>query len=434
MKRRWIFWVLVIIFLWVVISRFSEIKKLAETLMGGQWQWVAAAALAQVIYYLIYTGLYQSAFLTVGVKSRLFELLPVTFASIFLNVAAPSGGASGAALFVDDASRRGESGGRSTVGTLLVLIADFSAFLVLLVAGMIYLFTHHNLKIYESLAAAILLVIIGGLTAFLLLGLWRPQWLHQLLGWVRGLANRLAHLIKRPDFLDEAWVEHNSSEFTEAAIAIAAQPTLLLQTMGIALAAHLVDLTSLYFLFLAFHQKVHFGVLVAGYAMGILFWIVAITPQGIGVVEGMMTLVFASLGIPIEHATVIALAFRGLTFWLPLAIGFLVLRRLKSFGAQEAARSETWGVRLVALLTAGMGIIDVLSGLTPALHDRVRLLEQYSPFGVDIGGHLASVLAGFALLLLANGLWRRKRLAWALTIIILIITVPVHLFKGLDYE
>ncbi len=434
MKRRWIFWILIIAFLWVVISRFSEIKKLAETLMGGQWQWVAVAALTQVVFYITYTAIYHSAFQTVGVKSRLSELLPVTFGSIFLNVAAPSGGASGAALFVDDASRRGQSGARAAVGTLLVMIADFSAFLVLLVAGMVYLFTHHTLKIYESAAAAILLLIIGSLTGFLLLGLWRPQWLHKILAWVRGVANRLAHFIKRPDFLEEAWVERNTAEFTEAAMAIAAQPAMLLQTLGIALISHLVNLTSLYFVFLAFQQRVHFGVLVAGYAMGILFWIVAITPQGIGVVEGMMTLVFASLGVPIERATVIALAFRGLSFWLPLATGFILLRRLKTFGAVHEARSEVWSVRLVSLVTAGMGIIDVLSGLTPVLHSRMVLLERYSPFGVDIGGHLTSVLAGFALLLLAAGLWRRKRLAWAFAVAILIMSVPVHLFKGLDYE
>jgi phosphatidylglycerol lysyltransferase len=434
MKRRWIFWILVVLFVWVVISRLSEIKKLADTLLAGQWQWVAVAALSQVVYYIIYTALYQSAFLTVGVKSRLSELLPVTFASIFMNVAAPSGGASSAVLFADDATRRGQSGARAAVGTLLVLVVDLSAFLVVLLVGMIYLFTQHDLKFYESFAAVFLLVIIGGLTALLLLGLWRQQWLHRLLIWVQRLANRIARLIKRPDFLDEAWVEKNTAEFTEAAMAIAAQPGMLLQTVGIAFAAHLVDLTSLFVLFLAFHQKVHFGVLVAGYSMGILFWVVSITPQGIGVVEGMMTLVFTSLGVPIERATVISLAFRGLTFWLPLGIGFVVLRRLRSFGAKESTQTEAWGVRVVALLTAGMGIIDVLSGLTPSMHNRLIILEQYSPFGVDIGGHLTSVLAGFALLLLANGLWRRKRLAWALTVTILIISVPVHLFKGLDYE
>ena len=69
-------------------------------------------------------------------------------------------------------------------------------------------------------------------------------------------------------------MEQNRAEFTEASMAIAAQPGLLIRTIGIAFAAHLVNLTTLYFLFLAFHQKVHFGVLVAGYAMGILFWII----------------------------------------------------------------------------------------------------------------------------------------------------------------
>ena len=148
--------------------------------------------------------------------------------------------------------------------------------------------------------------------------------------------------VKRPDFLDEAWVERNTAEFTEAAMAIAAQPASFYRRL-VRFRCHLVDLTTLFVLFLAFHQKVHFGVLVAGYAMGILFWIVSITPQGIGVVEGMMTLVFASLGVPIERATVIALAFRGLTFWLPLGIGFIMLRRLKSFGARESSPDRGLG-------------------------------------------------------------------------------------------
>src|SRR4030042_562132 len=116
MKRRWIFWILVVLFVWVVISRMSEIKKLAETLLGGQWQWVAMAALSQVVYFIIYTAFYQSAFLMMGMKSRLSELLPVTCASNFVNVAAPSGGASGGALFVDDAAKRDQWATRATVG------------------------------------------------------------------------------------------------------------------------------------------------------------------------------------------------------------------------------------------------------------------------------------------------------------------------------
>src|SRR6266498_7326 len=96
--------------------------------------------------------------------------------------------------------------------------------------------------------------------------------------------------------------------------------------------------------------------------------------------------------------------------------------------------SEDALVHLVALLTALMGAINFLSAITPAMQYRLRLLEQYSPFTVTHGGHLTSALAGFALLLLSVSLWRRKQMGWLLTVIVLIISVFVHLLKGLDYE
>ncbi len=96
--------------------------------------------------------------------------------------------------------------------------------------------------------------------------------------------------------------------------------------------------------------------------------------------------------------------------------------------------SEENLVRSVALLTAAMGVVNVLSAVTPSLHDRLRLLEEYSPFSVTTGGHLTSALAGFALLLLSVSLWRKKLLGWWLTLAILILSIPTHLFKGLDYE
>ncbi len=98
------------------------------------------------------------------------------------------------------------------------------------------------------------------------------------------------------------------------------------------------------------------------------------------------------------------------------------------------ALSEENLVHLIALLTAAMGIINVLSAVTPSMKYRLRLLEQYSPFSVSTGGHLTSALAGFALLLLSVSLWRRKQLGWILTFAVLLISIPTHLLKGLDYE
>jgi phosphatidylglycerol lysyltransferase len=165
-----------------------------------------------------------------------------------------------------------------------------------------------------------------------------------------------------------------------------------------------------------------------------LFWIVSITPQGIGVLEGVMALVYTSLDVPVAKVTVISLAFRGLTFWLPLAIGFFLLRRVKSFGAEERSRREMWSVRAVALLTALMGLVNALSAVTPTLAERLALVRQLSPLEVRRGSHLTAALAGFALLLLATNLWRRKRVAWLLTLLVLAVSIVSHLLKGLDYE
>jgi phosphatidylglycerol lysyltransferase len=95
---------------------------------------------------------------------------------------------------------------------------------------------------------------------------------------------------------------------------------------------------------------------------------------------------------------------------------------------------DVWTVRVVAALTGIMGVINVLSASTPALADRLKLLEQFSPLEVRHGSHLTAVLAGFALLILAGSLWRRKRVAWWMALGVLLISSVSHLLKGLDYE
>lgn len=91
-------------------------------------------------------------------------------------------------------------------------------------------------------------------------------------------------------------------------------------------------------------------------------------------------------------------------------------------------------VRFVALLVAVLGCINVLSAVTPALEDRLLRLAPYVPGIVRHGAHLSATLAGFGLLLLAENLGRRKRIAWLLAELLLGISITSHLAKGLDWE
>ncbi|MBW4518471.1 MAG: DUF2156 domain-containing protein [Scytolyngbya sp. HA4215-MV1] len=98
---------------------------------------------------------------------------------------------------------------------------------------------------------------------------------------------------------------------------------------------------------------------------------------------------------------------------------------------RKRIRINLW---MATLLTATMGVVNLLSAVTPGLPARRNWLELFFPFSIRAGGHLFAAIAGFALLLLSINLLRRKRVAWWLTIGLLIVSIVSHLIKGLDYE
>jgi phosphatidylglycerol lysyltransferase len=95
---------------------------------------------------------------------------------------------------------------------------------------------------------------------------------------------------------------------------------------------------------------------------------------------------------------------------------------------------EKWGVRFSALLVFIMGCINLISAVQPALRNRVEILHSIIPLEILHGSRITSALAGFGLIILANGLSRRKRTAWTVALVFLLISIVSHLFKGLDIE
>lgn len=92
------------------------------------------------------------------------------------------------------------------------------------------------------------------------------------------------------------------------------------------------------------------------------------------------------------------------------------------------------GLWTASFLTGLVGVINLLSAVTPSLPDRRNWLEPFFPFTVRAGGHFFAAVIGFMLLTLATNLLRRKRIAWLLTVGLLMVSIVIHLVKGLDVE
>jgi phosphatidylglycerol lysyltransferase len=146
-----------------------------------------------------------------------------------------------------------------------------------------------------------------------------------------------------------------------------------------------------------------------------------------------MTLTLISFRVPAVTAAAMALVFRGLTFWLPLALGFGTLRLVKTFEPPAEGRVSTFAPRVAGMLVGVAGMINVISAVTPRLAHRVAHLERILPMQV-LASHLAAAVAGAGLLMLGRGLWYRKRAAWSIACVLLVVSAASHLLRGPDYQ
>lgn len=78
-----------------MVSCQMEIEKVTGPLIRGQLKWVLAAALLQLLYYIVFAAIFKSAFFTVDIKSRIRDLLPVTLGVLSSMWLLPGNGRSG---------------------------------------------------------------------------------------------------------------------------------------------------------------------------------------------------------------------------------------------------------------------------------------------------------------------------------------------------
>lgn len=117
--------------------------------------------------------------------------------------------------------------------------------------------------------------------------------------------------------------------FIEAGNDLKSNSRKILPGFCIALGTHLINLVTFALIYLAFTGHFNLFAILAGYVAGLLFTIVSITPQGVGVAETVMVATLHSFGLPVPQAAVITLAYRGLLYWLPFFLGFYFFSRLE---------------------------------------------------------------------------------------------------------
>lgn len=170
-------------------------------------------------------------------------------------------------------------------------------------------------------------------------------------------------------------------------------------------------------------------------------------PAGLGSFEAVLLLLAPAGNDRIAAALIL---YRFAYYLMPLAVSALTMAVAQRSAAVAAAKravapmrratamaeiiARNIAPRAAGALVAVAGLVLLLSGATPTLEIRMEILRQFLPLAIVEMSHLAASLTGFALLLLARGLFQRTAAAWTFTMITLAFGAATSLAKGLDFE
>ena len=147
--------------------------------------------------------------------------------------------------------------------------------------------------------------------------------------------------------------------------------------------------------------------------------------RGIGVIEVALTYALTLFGFTTVAAIAIAFLFRFFEFWTVLLLGIVAL----------VSQKDNVVVRLLpSVLLLALGIVNILSAVTPALPQRFRLLREFLPLAAIHASTYLVLLAGIIMLAVAVYLLRGLRSAWVMAVALSGFSLVAHLAKGIDWE
>ncbi len=90
--------------------------------------------------------------------------------------------------------------------------------------------------------------------------------------------------------------------------------------------------------------------------------------------------------------------------------------------------------RMLAGAAAFVGVIGIVSAVTPGMANRVELVRGVLPPGWPEAARVLTVVFGIGLIWLSRSLAKRRRRAWQLAVGVVVASAAAHLAKGLDFE
>lgn len=177
----------------------------------------------------------------------------------------------------------------------------------------------------------------------------------------------------------------------------------------------------------------------SAYVQAITVGIISHVPGGLGVFE--LTMVASLPKVDKTTLLSVLLLFRILYYFIPFMLGILsfvlheaYIRSGINSTKKRRILASVWVPQLLALAIAGLGITMLVVSILPPVANRELLLGEFIPISIVEASYLLNTLMGFALIILARGLYQRLNGAWHLSMWLLSASIVTLLVKHLEIE
>jgi phosphatidylglycerol lysyltransferase len=387
---------------WFIFHQKHELNTVRLVISDANTYWILAG-LGLVIFYIFIQGvMYVTSFASIDVRLRLWDAIILFLKRNFISVFLPAGAVSSLAFFSNAIEKKGitktqvyfASSIYAFVGILSVVIVAIPAFLFAVAGGGI------GMGKWYALAGVISILL---LFVYIYYSLIKKG---KLYSWIIRVFPKAELFIE-----DVKNNKINRKQFVYTVLV-----SVLIEFVGIA---------HVYISMVALNFPASLSTSIIAYIVVVIFLIISPFLRGLGAIEVSMTYVLLHSGYNNIEAVSITILFRFFEFWLPLFTGIV------SF----LLKVDKLIMRILpAVLIFVLGIVNIISVLTPAMPERLRLLKDYLFVDFVSFSNSFVFITGLFLLVTAAFMLRGLRTAWWFAVGLSIISVFGHITKGIDYE
>ena len=383
-------------------SERKELHAIVPQIKQANTFWIITGFAITVLYIFFQAGIYKKSFKAIGLlltwNNAFILFLKRNFISVFL----PAGGVTALAY---SPSQIRKAGFTATQVHQASGLFGFAGLLTIFMAGLpVIIITFFSGNKFNNAWV--------GLVALLLV-------LFLLFSAIQSIKNKGVFF---------KWVDKKFPSISPTLNELFAANVHLKQYSGavsFSLAVELCGMLHIYIAMQALGLPASVGASAAAYIIAVLMMVISPFLKGLGAVELAMVYVLEQFGYNTAQALSVTVLYRVFEFWLPLLAGLIAF----------AWKGRKFFFRVVpALFSFALGLINIISVVTPPIHNRVHLLREYIPLTAIHASNLLVLFTGLALLVTAAFLFRGLRSAWIIALCLSLFSLAGHLTKALDYE